>query len=412
MTDCCSAPGLLSFECALAAVLDMIEPISSTETIALTDAAGRVLALDITSPINVPPHNNSAMDGYAFAHSSLQDNRQLTLVGKAMAGAPYQGVCPAGSCIRIMTGAKLPAGCDTVEMQENCQLDGNVVSFLTERRLGDNVRYAGEDIKQQQQVFQKGRQLTSIDIGVLASLGIDKLTVVRPLTVALIATGDELKHPGELLAEGDIYESNHHVLSALLKQLNFKVIDFGIIPDNIDAITAAFVEADQQADAVISSGGVSVGDADYTKMVLDQLGEIAFWKIAMKPGKPFAFGRLPNSYFFGLPGNPVSAVVTAHLLAMPGLMKLQSRAVNPPMVVKAKLQSSLKKSPGRKDFQRGILATNSDGELVVDSTGKQGSGILTSMSAANCYIVLAAEQGSMEKNSLVDVQLFEPWFSL
>ena len=411
MVDCCSAPGLMPFEQALNTMLAAIKPISDVENITLTDAQGRVLSSDISSPINVPPHNNSAMDGYAFAHKSLLNEQCLKLVGRSMAGQPFEGKCGIGECIRIMTGAKIPVDCDTVEMQENCQADAENILFLAPRHIGDHVRLMGEDIDQGQVVFTKGRRLSAIDIGVLASLGINELNVFRKINVALIATGDELKALGQPLQSGDIFESNSYALAAMLKNLNVNVINFGVIGDDENAIREAFMQADAQADAVISSGGVSVGDADYTKLVLEQIGEIAFWKIAMKPGKPFAFGTLPNSIFFGLPGNPVSAMVTADLLAMPALMKLQNYQATPAITLSAKTVTDLRKSPGRMDFQRGVLSYNQQGELMVTSTGNQGSGILTSIASANCYIVLPAEQGRVKANETVNIRLFERFFS-
>ena len=411
MVDCCSAPGLMPFAQALETMLAAISPITEIENITLSEGLGRVLSNDITSPINVPPHNNSAMDGYAFAQASLVAQSSLHLVGRSMAGQPYQGICGEGQCVRIMTGAKMPEGCDTVEMQENCQAENESVRFLAQRNKGDNVRYAGEDINQGHEVFAKGRRLSAIDIGVLASLGIDDLKVFRKLKVALIATGDELKSLGEPLGDGDIYESNSYALAGMLKNLNVNIIDFGVIVDDETAIRTAFMQADEQADAVISSGGVSVGDADYTKLVLEQIGEIAFWKIAMKPGKPFAFGKLPNSLFFGLPGNPVSAMVTADLLAMPALLKLQNCHSAPAITLKATTLTELRKSPGRMDFQRGVLSYNNDGALMVNSTGSQGSGILTSIASANCYIVLPTEQGRVKAGESVNVRLFERFYS-
>jgi len=412
MIDCCSAPGLLPFEDALTNMLASIKPITlnDSETVVIENALGRVLAQDISSPLNVPPHNNSAMDGYAFAFESLALTDSLTLVGRSMAGQPFQGVCQAGQCIRIMTGAKMPAGCDTVEMQENCQVaepHNEKITFLGKKSVGSHVRYAGEDIKEGQQVLSAQHRLTTIDIGVLASLGVKEVKVMRKLTVALIATGDELKIPGQTLTEGDIFESNSFVLAAMLKKLNVNVIDFGVIEDDFQAIKTAFEQADLQADAVISSGGVSVGDADYTKGVLDELGEINFWKIAMKPGKPFAFGHLKNSIFFGLPGNPVSALVTFHQLALPALLKLQQCEAEKQISLQVKTNTDLRKSPGRMEFQRGVLSVNEQGENVVTSTGSQGSGILSSLSKANCYIVLPSCQGKVKAGEVVTVQLFD-----
>jgi molybdopterin molybdotransferase len=407
MVDCYSAPGLLPFEQAMEKMLSAITPIDTTETISLALGLNRVLARNISSPLNVPPHHNSAMDGYAFKLASLQTTDTLTMIGRSMAGAPFQGECKIGECIRIMTGAKLPSCCDTVEMQENCQVKDTGITFLESREFNDNIRFTGEDIAINQAVFSQGKKLSAIDIGVLASLGVPTVEVYRKITVAVLATGDELKSPGEVLNDGDIYESNSHALIAMLTKLNVTVINFGIIVDDEQAIRTAFEQADQQADVVISSGGVSVGDADYTKLVLEQLGEIGFWKIAMKPGKPFAFGKLPNSYFFGLPGNPVSALVTAHQLAVPALLKLQHAQSKKLPLLKVKTATQLNKRAGRMDFQRAVLSTNHQGEMIVTSTGSQGSGILTSMSMANCYIVLPANQGNVPANEMVNVQLFD-----
>jgi molybdopterin molybdotransferase len=407
MSDCCSAPGLLPFEQAVANMLSQISPITETLALPIEQALHHVLAQDIASPLNVPPHDNSAMDGYAFAIASLNESETLKLIGRSMAGAPFQGTCRPGECIRIMTGAKMPDCCDSVEMQENVTADGEKITFLQEKTFGSHVRNAGEDIKINQQVLHSGHKLTAVDIGVLASLGVAEVVVYRKLKVALIATGDELKLPGQALRSGDIYESNSFVLAAMLKTLHVDIIDFGIIGDDFEAIKAAFVSADEQADAVISSGGVSVGDADYTKTVLDELGEIGFWKIAMKPGKPFAFGKLANSVFFGLPGNPVSALVTFHQLALVALTKMQNATALKRTHLSVKCSSDLRKSPGRMDFQRGVLSVNEAGENVVASTGAQGSGILSSLARANCYIVLPSDQGGVKAGEMVNVQLFD-----
>ncbi len=410
LVDCCSAPGLLPFEQAMENMLALITPVTDIESVNITEALNRVLAQDITSPINVPPHNNSAMDGYAFAAKDLTDsNLTLSLVGRSMAGAPYSGTCQQGQCIRIMTGAKMPTGCDSVEMQENCQVNAEQITFAEVKSIGSHVRKAGEDIAIGQPVFVKGHRITAVDLGMLASLGIAKVNVIRKLKVALISTGDELKAPGQTLTEGDIYESNAHFLEGLLTKLNIEVIDFGIIKDDKLAIENAFKQAEELADAVISSGGVSVGDADYTKEVLESLGQIDFWKIAMKPGKPFAFGKLPNSVFFGLPGNPVSALVTAHQLALPALVKMQAAQPIKRTRINVKAASDLKKSAGRMDFQRGILSVNEQGETVVSSTGSQGSGILSSIANANCYIVLPACQGRVAAGEMVSVELFDQY---
>lgn len=413
MVDCYSAPGLLPFEQALTNILNNVVPVQETENILIEKALGRVISQPISSPLNVPPHDNSAMDGYAFAHKSLIGSSTLTLAGQSMAGEPFQGECLQGECIRIMTGAKMPKGCNTVEMQENCEIiadetpTAQTIKFLQPKDKASHVRLAGEDITKGQIVFEQGIKLSAIDIGVLASLGVPTVTVYRKVTVALISTGDELKLPGEVLTEGDIYESNSFTLAAMLEKMYVKVIKFGIIKDDKASIRNAFIEADKEADAIFSSGGVSVGDADYTKVVLDELGEINFWKIAMKPGKPFAFGKLSNSVFFGLPGNPVSATVTAHMLAIPAIAKMQNCTNARPTQLKVKTVTNIRKAPGRMDFQRGILSTNEQGEMTVTSTGNQGSGVLTSLAKANCYIVLPAEQGHLQAGDIVTVQLFD-----
>ena len=407
MSDSCWNPGLLPFEQALAKMLKQVSPIEETIELPIKEVLNYVLATDINSPLNVPPHDNSAMDGYAFASKSLEKNLTLSLAGRSMAGAPFQGMCQLGQCIRIMTGAKMPQGCNTVEMQENTQINGDKVTFLQQKSFGSHVRNAGEDIKKDQLVLAKGHKIKSVDIGVLASLGVINIKVYRKLKVALIATGDELKTPGQPLTEGDIYETNSFVIASMLERLGVEVIDFGIIEDDFDNIKHAFINADRQADAVISSGGVSVGEADYTKKVLDELGDIGFWKIAMKPGKPFAFGQLPNSVFFGLPGNPVSALVTFHQLALQALVKMQNAKPLNRTYLQALSVDNLRKSPGRKDFQRGYFTVNNQGENVVYSTGAQGSGILSSLAKANCFIELAQEQSSVVAGEIVTVQLFD-----
>ncbi|WP_448214146.1 molybdopterin molybdotransferase MoeA [Colwellia sp. MEBiC06753] len=407
MTHCFSQPGLLKFEQAKNIILDNISSLVANETIAIEQACGRTLAEAVISPVNVPPHDNSAMDGYAFNSQGLIANSELTLVGKAFAGNPYQGIVDKGQCVRIMTGAKLPLGCDSVEMQENTEVSLEQVRLLQPVRGGQHVRRCGEDIRQGQVLIEAGTVLTPANIGTLASIGIPDVNVVRKLTVALIATGDELKQPGQALADGEIYESNRYFLSAMLKKLSFEVIDLGVIPDDKTQISQAFKVANQQADVVISSGGVSVGEADYTKTVLEELGEIGFWKIAMKPGKPFAFGQLADSQFFGLPGNPVSAFVTFYQLVVPALCKMQGRELPNRISLQAKTQTPLKKASGRQDFQRGIWQLSSSGELVVTSTGSQGSGILSSITKANCFIILAQEQGNVAKGELVTIELFD-----
>ncbi|REL25804.1 molybdopterin molybdenumtransferase MoeA [Thalassotalea euphylliae] len=431
MTDCFSQPGLLPFERAKALIIENLPSISQQEEVSIALAVGRIVAQQVHSPVNVPPHDNSAMDGYAFAQASVEQHHTLTLAGTAFAGAPYQGKVELGQAVRIMTGGKVPAGCDTVEMQENVELSrdeksgveqsGSVqppqeqslqkqashITLKQSTRQGQHIRRCGEDIAVNQVLFAQGHQLTSADIGTLASIGVAKIAVFKPLTIALIATGDELKQPGEPLGDGDIFESNRYFLNAMLGKLPVKLIDFGVIPDDKEKLRAAFNEADLTADIIISSGGVSVGEADYTKEILQELGQIGFWKIAMKPGKPFAFGKLANSTFFGLPGNPVSALVTCYQLVVPALYKMMQADLPSRVQLPAKVATTLKKSPGRMDFQRGIWRLNDNGEVEVESTGAQGSGILTSIAKANCFILLAQDQGRVEQGETVTIELFD-----
>lgn len=411
MSDCFSGQQFLTVEQALTNILAHVKPLSSSKEISIEQALNTVLAKDVVSPMSVPPHNNSAMDGYAFANESLSKTNSLSLVGKSMAGAPFEGQCQLGQCVRIMTGGVLPADCDTVVMQEQCQVKDDSVSFEKMPVLGQNVRKKGEDIEQGQVILTQGKRLTAIDIALLASVGVPSVEVYQQVKVALIATGDELKTPGQTLGAGDIYESNRYFLTQMLTKLNVKVIDFGIIEDDVDAIRQAFTQADQQADVVISSGGVSVGEADYTKLVLDQLGQVGFWKIAMKPGKPLAFGLLPNSVFFGLPGNPVSAAVTFYQIAVHGINAI---AGADPIVrprFHASTVSRIKKVPGRMDFQRGIYHINEQGDICVESTGTQGSGVLSSIGKANCFIVLAKDSGAVEAGEKVLVEPFDALYT-
>lgn len=407
MQDCCSAPGLLPVEQAISAMLSQVEPLLSTEHVPLNQANGRVLAEPVLSPVNVPPADNSAMDGYAFR--SQDAGKALFLAGRAMAGAPYNGRCEEGQCIRIMTGAVIPQGCDQVAMQENCVLEADTQSVAVPdvHKPFQHIRKAGEDVAAGAQVFAKGQRLSAVDIGVLAALGVAQVCVFKPVKVAVLATGDELVEAGKPLLEGQIYESNSAMLCALLSDFGAEVKSFGIIKDVPQDIEKAFTQANEWADVVISSGGVSVGDADFVKDTLDKLGQVNFWKVAIKPGKPFAFGKLSNSIFFGLPGNPVSAIVTAHQLVMPVLACMQGEVNQNSLTLKAKVTHNIRKGPGRADFQRGIASINEVGELEVVTTGSQGSGILTSVSKANCYITLSQEQGSVDAGEFVTIQLFD-----
>ncbi len=402
--DHCAQPGLLPIDDALARICNQLNPVRETETISLQDALDRVLAIAIAAPINVPAGDNSAMDGYALRAQDCAG--PLTVIGQSLAGHPFTGSIGAGQTLRIMTGALVPTGADAVVMQENVQRHGDQILLTETPERGENIRRAGEDIKLGSEVLSAGRRLTAIDIGLLASLGLAEVTVVRRLRIALLTTGDELLAAGTAPAPGKIYDSNRPLLAALLTRLPIELLDLGIMADDLNELRTAFTKAMQWADVVISTGGVSVGDADYTKDVLAELGEIDFWKIAMKPGKPFAFGRLGQGWFFGLPGNPVSTAVTYHQLVVPGLRYLTGETPSPTSTLVAIAGQSLKKQPGRTDFQRGIL-TNNNGTNTVISAGLQSSGVLSAMAQANCYICLEADRGSVAAGELVNIILFD-----
>ncbi|WP_429091888.1 molybdopterin molybdotransferase MoeA [Aeromonas veronii] len=397
--------GLLPLSDALQGMLEQLASCCDNEQQPLPEALGRVLASDIASPLAVPPFDNSAMDGYAVRLSDLTSGTPLIMAGKAFAGQPYQGEWPAGHCVRIMTGAPVPAGTDAVVMQEETQADGDRITFLAQPEPGQNIRRAGSDIGKGACVLPAGTRLTPREMPLLASLGVASVAVRRPLKVAIFSTGDELKPVGTPLAHGDIYDSNRYGVRAMLARMGCDCLDLGIIPDDPAQLRAAFIRADEEADVLITTGGVSVGEADFTKQLLDELGEIGFWKLAIKPGKPFAFGRLPRAWFFGLPGNPVSAMVTFDQLVQPALAKLAGQHFERPLQLQAIAAEPLKKSPGRLDFQRGILSQGPNG-LEVRSTGSQDSAVFSSLSQANCYIVLERERGRVAAGETVTVEPF------
>lgn len=408
----CDTPGLLPFEDALQQLQRAIVPLTQTETVPLLTARNRVLGRPIQAPCNLPTYDNSAMDGYAFHHSGAAPTQALTIVGAAFAGAPYQGEVPLGHCVRIMTGAMVPAGCNCVVMQENTRRENDQLWLTAPCRPGDNIRQAGHELQQGSPVLAQGRRLKAVDIGMLATLGLKEVTVVARLQVAVFSTGDELTPLGQPLAQGNIYDSNRYLLLAALEALNVEVHDLGALPDDPQQIKRTFEHAARTCDAVISSGGVSVGDADFTRDILLSLGNIHFYKLAIKPGKPFAFGTLQGNegdrpcYFFGLPGNPVSAAITFHQLALPGLKTLAGEQSEKPPTLQLRALSAFKKRPGRSEFQRGRLTMDSNGELGVASTGGQSSAALMSMVNADCYVLLERERGSVAVGEWVTVVPF------
>ena len=394
---------------AVSRILDACPVLRESETLAIRQALGRILATDVLSRINIPPATNSAMDGYALAASSLPETgpRQFAVVGTAWAGKPFRGVVAPDQCVRIMTGAIMPPGTDTVVMQEQVEGSADRVRIGPGHRPGQNVRQAGEDLSVGSTAVAAGRRLTPADIGLLASLGIAEVPVTRHLRVAFFSTGDELKGIGEALTEGQIYDSNRYTLHAMLSQLGVDILDLGVIPDRKEAIRAALLEAASDADAIITTGGVSVGAADYIKEALREVGDISFWKIAIKPGRPLAFGRIQERIFFGLPGNPVAVMVTFYQFVQPALRRMAGQSLERPRRFRVPCLSELKKRPGRVEFQRGILRVDDTGRLVVYPAGRQGSGILSSMSKANCFIVLPEDAGPVTPQTLVEVEPFE-----
>jgi molybdopterin molybdotransferase len=396
-------------------IRNFVLPLHAVEKVAIRSALDRVLATDIISPINVPAHDNSAMDGFAFSGSELSGDAPLSLkvVGTSYAGRAYDGPVGKGECVRIMTGAVMPEGCDTVVPQEftsqsdtaSVMLPPNVV------RVGDNRRLAGEDLAAGQPALAKGKILRPADLGLLASLGVAEVPVQRRLRVAFFSTGDELRSIGEPLDEGCVYDSNRYTLYGMLKRLGCDIIDMGVVADDPAALEAAFRSACENADAIITSGGVSVGAADYTKQMMAQLGDVTFWKIGMRPGRPMAFGKIHSAghsaYLFGLPGNPVAVMVTFYFFAREALLHMMGAQVPPLPLFAVRSQGTIRKKPGRTEYQRGILSVAADGSREVRITGAQGSGILRSMSEANCMVVLGHEQGTVQAGDMVEVLPFE-----
>lgn len=401
-------PDSMPVEQARLFIRQFLLPISGEETVPLRDAFLRTLAADLLSPINVPPHDYSAMDGYAVRHADLQGpSTTLKLIGRSHAGHPFPGKVGPGECVRIMTGALVPAGCDTVVMQEHASAAASGVTIGGGHGLGENIRRAGEDIKLGMPALSKGHVIRAAEMGLLASLGLKEATVCRKLRVAIFSTGDELLQPGAPLEPGRIYDSNRHTLYGMLSELGgVEILDMGSVRDERALIKTALQDAATNADVVITSGGVSVGEADYIKELLAQIGEVVFWKLAMKPGRPLAYGRIGGSHFFGLPGNPVAVMVTFRQFVSDALRILMGQHPVPAFTLKVACAAPIRKVPGRTEFQRGILSQDASGALAVRPTGEQGSGILSSMTQANCFIVLPAAQGNVNAGSTVDVQLF------
>ncbi len=405
----------LSVAEARAAIHAALQPVAGTESVPVTQALGRILAADVISPIDVPAHDNSAMDGYAFDGAALRADGPTVLhsVGTVHAGTPWPGVVAAGQCLRIMTGAVMPAGCDTVVPQELCRADGAQVSIAPGViRAGENRRRQGEDLARGRAALRAGRVLRPADLGLVASLGHAVVAVRRRLRVALFSTGNEVQAPGQPLAPGCIYDSNRYSLTGALQRLGCEVVDLGLVRDDPAALRATFERAVAEADAVLTSGGVSVGDADYTRTLMAELGDVAFWKVGMRPGRPFAFGPLHGAegrcaWLFALPGNPVAALVTFYAFAREALLVLAGATPEPLPTLQLPCTSAIRKRPGRTEFQRGIVERGADGAWQVRLTGAQGAGILRSLSEANALVVLGHEQGSVAAGGAVTVWLFD-----
>jgi len=415
ITSCMDAydPEALAVDKARAVVRAFLTPVKTNERVAVRAGLGRVLGEDIVSTLDVPAHDNSAMDGYALRHADLapDGNTVLRLAGSAFAGRHFIGNVGKGECVRIMTGAVMPEGTDTVVIQEIVHADGDTVRIPAGQKQGQNRRLAGEDLAAGRTVLQAGRLLGPAELGLIASLGLAEVSVRRRLRVAFFSTGDELCSVGTRLAEGEVYDSNRYTLYGMLSRLGCDVIDMGVVRDDPASLERALKAAAADADAIITSGGVSVGEADFIRELLGRLGEVVFWKIAMKPGRPMAFGKIAHAgreaHFFGLPGNPVAVMVTFYQFVREALLALSGRSDDCTLpLLRVPCTSSLNKSPGRTEFQRGQLTCDERGRWSVCPSGAQGSGVLRSMAEANCFIVLEHERGSVRPGDLVQVQVF------
>ena len=404
-------PNAMSVEKAKAWIANFLNPIDQKETIHIKDALNRIVAEPIIATMNVPNHDNSAMDGYAINIDLLNDHGpfKLKVTGKLLAGNALDGNIE--GAVRIMTGATIPSGLNAVIPQEHVELYEGVITFKTKPLTNQNIRRTGEDIKRGQTVFQNGRPLEPCDLGLLASLGIDSIKVYRKIKVAFFSTGDEIISLGKSLLPGQVYDSNRYSLIGLLKRLDVDMLDFGVIPDDKKAIEVTLLKASNIADIVVTTGGVSVGEADFMKDILKKIGEILFWKISMKPGKPLAYGKIGQCHYFGLPGNPVSTMVTFYQFVREAILTLSGQTPIPKIpLIKAKLLGPIKKIPGRTEFQRGVFEQDDQGTFKVNPLKDQGSGILRSMSEANCFILLHEDLAHLEKDMWVDIQLFDSLF--
>lgn len=391
-------------------IKQFLSPVVQTEVLPIRMSLGRVLATDVLSPSNVPNYDNSAMDGYAFNADDIQTDNptKLKVIGTIYAGKSFEAALKKGECVRIMTGGMMPKGADTVIIQERVVVDSGNISFTEAPKRTMNVRYAGEDLQQGQIVLATGHMMRAADLGLVASLGIAEVCVFRKLKVAFFSTGDELATVGEPLRTGQVYDSNRYTLFGMLNRLGVEIIDMGAIADDPDLLENTLLAASNQADVIITSGGVSVGEADYMKQLLTKHGQVVFWKVAMKPGRPLAYGKVGNAHYFGLPGNPVAVMVTFYQFVREAMLVLMGQANPAPLpMFNVVCTANIKKLTGRTEFQRGILFADTDGVWKVKPTGAQGSAILSSMSLANCFIVLDESVGNLDAGAMVQVQVLD-----
>lgn len=402
-----NARNWMMLDAGLLQLAQAVKPTEKTESINLINALDRVIAQDIVAPFPLPSFDNSAMDGYGVRIDDIEIGKPYPIQGRSLAGKPFKESLEANKVIRITTGAAISEGIDTIILQENTTQTEHGIVFNELDSKGSYVRSRGEDIQQGQKIITANTRINAAHLALLASVGCTDIPVYQKTRIGLLSTGDELKTPGEALNFGDIYNSNGPAIEAMLSRLNVEITNYGVLPDNKELFRSAFITADQENDFVLTTGGVSVGEADYTKDILEELGEVAFWKLAIKPGKPFAFGILPNSYFIGLPGNPVSAIVTCHILASQAIRLHQHLGVQPMQKLQATLLSNLHKSAGRMDFQRGIWRVEND-EVVVEPTRlSQDSHILSSLAIANCYIALERDRENVQAGEKVTLWLFD-----
>ena len=396
---------LLSVSQAQQKIYEAIFPLNETEILSLKNALKRVLAEDVFAKINLPTERNSAMDGYALRSCDLNSKTILKNIGISWAGKPFKGDLKSGECVRIFTGAVLPENADSIVMQEKVEIDGENVIFSTETKIKQNIREVGEDVKQSDLLCTSGKEISAADLGLFAAAGISQVCVKRRLNIVFFSTGDELVSLEKPLKSGQIYDSNRYLLAGLLEDKKHNVVDGGVIPDDKDLLEKTLIEAAKNYDVIITTGGASVGDADFVKEILARCGEVNFWKLAMKPGKPLAFGKIGNCYFFGLPGNPIAVSATFEVIVKSALAKLAGANVKSAWEIKAICETPLKKSAGRQEYQRGILSQDDAGNFLVISAGRQGSNILSAMSKANCYIVLSADCAGVQIGEMVTVIL-------